>query len=684
MNFFNAMTVKRRIQLMIAIPTLAILILVGKAVSSSVSYNNNMSDMLVALHFVNHVVPVMSDLVEEQAHTSSYIYGEDKNTLKQRMLEARQVTDAGINKLNDFITQNRDVMIEILGGEQSLNELNKRIGTLKYIRLVADECKPNSDDYKNEFYGQTIWAAVDISRLAEALSDTVSYATAYASHDSEVVNAANAYYWILKTQMATMSLHNEINNIVYGGTFPYNFGQVMHTRSQVISYSTAFRSYANSDLKEIYNKALKDTGLEDTVSGVYWKAFDSYQLLGKEDPKLNPGLDWGALSKQVESAYKNVTSQCLAYLLNLGEKKKSDSEFSLWAYIISAIALIVVVELCAMLILNSVISNLTHSQDIMDTLADEKDMTMRIDEKGRNELSAMASSFNRLVKSFNDALISVKERVGTAKNSVTEGVSKMSETHDACSEQQSSTDTISAAMHQMSTNIGEVSKVAQDAADGVKVAHDFSIDSENNWNQCRTALENLTVGLKSASDSVVELNTETERISGILDIIQGIAEQTNLLALNAAIEAARAGETGKGFAVVADEVRNLAMKSKDSTQQIRAQIDKLVEGANYANKSMELLLKDGESSVNMVISAADSFTQIRSELDKITDLTSVLASSAEEQASVSTHITERIVSIKDASTAIQASAHETAETLEKLSNEFNALEEVVEQFKVEE
>ena len=76
---------------------------------------------------------------------------------------------------------------------------------------------------------------------------------------------------------------------------------------------------------------------------------------------------------------------------------------------------------------------------------------------------------------------------------------------------------------------------------------DYSISSESSWNECRESLENLTVGLKDASESVLELNKETERIVDILDIIQGIAEQTNLLALNAAIEAARAGESGKGL-----------------------------------------------------------------------------------------------------------------------------------------
>ncbi len=59
-----------------------------------------------------------------------------------------------------------------------------------------------------------------------------------------------------------------------------------------------------------------------------------------------------------------------------------------------------------------------------------------------------------------------------------------------------------------------------------------------------------------------------DRISGIIQTIDGISDQTNLLALNATVESARAGEAGKGFAVVADEVRNLAQRTTASAQEI--------------------------------------------------------------------------------------------------------------------
>ncbi|MGS0739744.1 methyl-accepting chemotaxis protein [Pseudomonas sp.] len=187
-------------------------------------------------------------------------------------------------------------------------------------------------------------------------------------------------------------------------------------------------------------------------------------------------------------------------------------------------------------------------------------------------------------------------------------------------------------------NMGSTERLAQENAQQTRIGR-------TSMDEASASLEQIASSLKGTATVIDTLGQRSQEIGGIVGVITSIAEQTNLLALNAAIEAARAGEQGRGFAVVADEVRNLALRTRQATDQISGMIVSIQQETGNAISTMEqgnALMQEGLS-LNAKVAAA--LTQIDEKSRSAGEQFAAITTATQEQSSTATLLSSNLQSI---------------------------------------
>lgn len=259
-------------------------------------------------------------------------------------------------------------------------------------------------------------------------------------------------------------------------------------------------------------------------------------------------------------------------------------------------------------------------------------------------------------------------------------VQQLDRSHASSLGQQTQTDQVAAAIHEMAASVAEMANHAQQASKAADQAGNETREGHQRVDESRDAVLRLSQELARATEVIHQLESHSGEISGVLEVIRTIAEQTNLLALNAAIEAARAGEQGRGFAVVADEVRGLAQRTQQSTDEIQRMISTLQGGARDAVQAMAQSSEHVEASVQQAQRAAVALDGISQRVMQITAMSQQIAAAVEEQSAVSEDINRNVVGIRNAGEATVSAGQQSqlssedvaalAEDLRQLAREF--------------
>ena len=332
--------------------------------------------------------------------------------------------------------------------------------------------------------------------------------------------------------------------------------------------------------------------------------------------------------------------------------------------------------------IRSIIQSVNSLSDIFMQVCETKDLSLRADLKGKDELTQVGQIFNDMLTSFQETMLQVLTSADQLSDMSQNLSSITEETSSRVMHQLSETEQVSTAINEMSATVHEVAQNAGEAAAASQQADDEATQGQVVVEGNSRNIAELVGEIGQTKQVIDTLSHESENIGSVLGVIRGIAEQTNLLALNAAIEAARAGEQGRGFAVVADEVRTLAQRSQQSTQEIKDIVDRLQESAAGAVSAMESGRQKAETSVGHADSVRDSLNKIIASVGTINQMNIQIATASEEQSAVAEEINNNIVNINNTVNETADVSGKTTQMSNSLSELSSNLKTIISQFKL--
>ncbi|WP_165422482.1 methyl-accepting chemotaxis protein [Rhizobium leguminosarum] len=282
------------------------------------------------------------------------------------------------------------------------------------------------------------------------------------------------------------------------------------------------------------------------------------------------------------------------------------------------------------------------------------DLTFKLSNPFAPDFETLRADFNAAVGQLAETMRSVAEATGAIDNGSREVSTSADDLSKRTEQQAASLEETAAALDQITVNVANSSKRADEARKVAVLANESAAHSGK--------------VVANAVDAMQKIEQSSNEISNIIGVIDEIAYQTNLLALNAGVEAARAGDAGKGFAVVAQEVRELAQRSAKAAKEIKDLI---------RNSSVEV-----QSGVKLVSDTGEALKTIEGYIVTVNQHMDSIATSAKEQSVGLAEVNTAVNEMDQVTQQNAAMVEETSAAGATLASESGRLRELISQFQL--
>jgi len=307
-----------------------------------------------------------------------------------------------------------------------------------------------------------------------------------------------------------------------------------------------------------------------------------------------------------------------------------------------------------------------------------------------DEIGTLAEAFNKMttviVKNLKVEIEKSERLMASIKDAIVHLSSSANEMMAISVQQSSGAAEQAAAVQQVTTTSEEIAITAKQITDNAqsveKIAESTSSSCHVGTGEVSNAIDgmaNLKSQVQSIAESMLKLGDNSQKIGGIVEIIDEISDQTNLLALNAAIEAAGAGEAGKRFAIVAQEVRRLAERTVDATRQIKGLIEEIQKATNSTIMVTEEGTKAVDSAAGLVDKVQLSFGSIIGLVEDTARSAKEITLSTQQQTSACEQMADTMNEVRDVAQQVAGSAQETERAIAEIISQVEKLRVIAEE-----